>query len=136
MQDALATQPDSKALDNDDKPTAKIMRSICAGLITIDEESNIIRLVHYTTKEYLDRTWERWFPKAHKDITKICVTYLSFTVFADGQCQTDEEFERRLEQHPFYSYAANNWGHHARAVPASTEVLTFLQMQAQVGASI
>jgi hypothetical protein len=32
------------------------MVSVCAGLVTIDEESNIIRLVHHTTQEYFERS--------------------------------------------------------------------------------
>jgi hypothetical protein len=54
---------------------------VCAGLVTVDEESNIIRLVHYTTQECFERTQNDWFPNAETDVTIICVTYLSFRVF-------------------------------------------------------
>jgi hypothetical protein len=37
------------------------MVSVCAGLVTVDEESNIIRLAHYTTQEYFNQTREKWF---------------------------------------------------------------------------
>ena len=80
----------------------------------MDEESGVIRLVHYTTQEYFQRTQSRWFPAAEKDITISCTTYLSFNIFAAGSCLTDDAFEERLQSSPLYKYAACNWGHHAR----------------------
>ena len=83
------------------------MISVCAGLVTIDEESSIIRLVHYTTQEYFERTQSNWFPNAQTDITTICVTYLSFDEFGTV-CQDDEEFEERLQSNQLYDYASHN----------------------------
>jgi hypothetical protein len=121
-------------LDRDFLPEIEILGSICAGLITVDEKSDIIRLVHYTTQEYFERASS--FSNAETDITVTCVTYLSFDTFATGFCKTDREFEARLQLNPLYNYAARNWGHHARA--ASTEVkqliLDFLENDAKVSA--
>ena len=36
-----------------------VLVSVCAGLVTIDRESNIIRLVHYTTEEFFERIQAR-----------------------------------------------------------------------------
>ena len=43
-----------------------------------------------------------WFPNAETDITTICVAYLSFDVFERGFCQTNVEFEERLQSNPFF----------------------------------
>jgi len=56
LRKALGIRVGQSAFDEDDCPDIIDMVSACAGLVTIDEESNIIRLVHYTTQEYLDRT--------------------------------------------------------------------------------
>jgi len=112
------------------------MVSVCAGLVTVDKESGIIRLAHYTTQEYFERTQDHWFPNAETDIAIICVTYLSFDEFKSGFCQNDQDFEKRLQSNPLYDYASHNWGHHARA--ASTlipEVNSFLERKAQVESS-
>jgi len=37
------------------------------------------------------------------DLTKICVTYLSFSVLESGFCQTDTEFIERLQSYPLIS---------------------------------
>ena len=113
------------------------MVSVCAGLVAVDEASKIIRLVHYTTQEYFDRTRERWFPAAEANIATICVTYLSFDEFKSGICQNDEEFEERLKSNQLYNYASHNWGHHARAASILIpEVISFLERKAQVESSI
>ena len=137
LQHALAVVVGDSKLDEDNLETAERMISVCAGLVTIDEESRIIRLVHYTTQEYFERTQREWYPDAQTNITTICVSYLSFDQFASGICQNDKEFEQRLHLNKLYDYAAHNWGHHARAAPTLTfEVISFLKRKAHMEASI
>jgi hypothetical protein len=60
----VSIEPGDKALDSDDIYDVEGVISVCAGLVTVDEESNIIRLVHYTTQEYFERTRLKWNPSA------------------------------------------------------------------------
>ena len=76
LQHALGVRPLTGKLDEDYLPSIQVLRSVCAGLVTIDEQSGIIRLVHYTTQEYFERTWASWFPNAQMDIANFCITYL------------------------------------------------------------
>lgn len=55
---ALAVEPGEEELDPDNIPNVEDIVSVCAGLVTVDEESDIIRLVHYTTQEYFERIRE------------------------------------------------------------------------------
>ncbi|CAG2000637.1 unnamed protein product [Fusarium graminearum] len=136
LQHALATKTGKSELDHGDLTHIGDMVSVCAGLVTVDEESGIIRLVHYTTQEYLKRTREQWFRDPESVIATTCVTYLSFIVFETGFCETDHKFEERLRSSPFYDYAAHNWGHHARKdVTSNQVVINFLKSQAKVEAS-
>jgi hypothetical protein len=108
LQHALGVEVSESEIDNDNLPQIEYMVSVCVGLVTVDEESGIIRLVHYTTQEYFERTQCRWFPNAETNITMICLIYLSFRVFESGSCQTDDEFEERLRSNLLYDYAAHN----------------------------
>ncbi|KAH9892130.1 hypothetical protein F4778DRAFT_772870 [Xylariomycetidae sp. FL2044] len=135
LQHALGVKVGKPNLDQGDLPKIEDLVSVCAGLVTVDEESNVIRLVHYTTQSYFERTQERWFPNAQLDITTVCTTYLSFQAFANGHAKTDEEYEQRLETHHLFEYAALNWGHHARLAPSCQNISHFLQKQAQVEAA-
>jgi len=56
LQHALAVNIGDPELDKENIREIEDMASVCAGLVTIDEESKIIRLVHYTTQEYFERT--------------------------------------------------------------------------------
>jgi len=114
LQHALGVEVGEIELDPDNIPLVEDIVSVCAGLITVDDESSIIRLVHYTTQEYFVRTWKRWFPGAQVDITDICATYLSFSSFKSGACCTDTALEERLRLNQLYNYAARHWGEHAR----------------------
>ncbi|KAH8799669.1 ankyrin repeat protein, partial [Xylogone sp. PMI_703] len=107
LQHAIGVELGEYQLDERNISEIEDIISVCAGLVTIDEESGIIRLVHYTTQEYFERTQSQWFPKAESEITATCVTYLSFDTFKSGYCQSDEEFEERLQLNKLYDYAAH-----------------------------
>lgn len=131
LQHALATTAGKSSLDPGDLLHVEDMVSVCAGLVTVDKGSSVIRLVHYTTQEYLERTRQQWFPNADSVITTACITYLSFSTFEEGFCKRDREFEKRLQSNPLYGYAAQNWGYHASNDPDSVPlVLGFLESKA------
>ncbi len=114
MRHAVSVQPDQTSIDEDDLIDEEILVSVCAGLVVIDQESEVIRLIHYTTQDYFDRNRKTQFPDGQTNITKTCLTYLSFEVFQSGYCNDDEQMEARLQNNPLFQYAAQNWGKHAR----------------------
>ncbi|KAM3502736.1 hypothetical protein MY10362_004646 [Beauveria mimosiformis] len=137
LKDALAVTEGDASLDKTKRGHTSIIVSVCAGLVTVDADSDIIRLVHKTTREYLANHMNCILPqyalatianpmeiddeenriamaKAHQSFAIICVTYLLFDVFESGSCQTGTELKERLQLHQLYDYAAHNWGHHAR----------------------
>ncbi|KAK0716323.1 hypothetical protein B0H67DRAFT_515985, partial [Lasiosphaeris hirsuta] len=136
LRHAVAVEAGQPKLDDKFIPSLDIISSICGGLITTDSQSDIVRLVHYTTQEYFDNSKHSLFPEAEADIAAICTTYLSFGVFKNGFCQTEHEFEERLRLNPLYDYAAQNWGHHARvASQLPQQVMTLIKCQAMVDAA-
>ncbi|KFY47129.1 hypothetical protein V494_00150 [Pseudogymnoascus sp. VKM F-4513 (FW-928)] len=133
---ALGVELGELEFDKENLSPIEDIVSVCAGLVTVDEESAIIRLVHYTTQEYFERTQKRWFPDAETNIATICVTYLSFNVFETGICQNDDDFEERLTSNPLFDYASHHWGHHVpKGFTLTAEVCSFLEKNAQVEAS-
>ncbi|KAF4962386.1 hypothetical protein FSARC_9530 [Fusarium sarcochroum] len=132
LQTALAVEVASEGLDEDNLPEAEQMVSVCAGLVTIDRERRVIRLVHYTTQEYLERTGETWFPTAHEDMMRICITYLSFKDFV-RQSSLFSWHNPLYRTNPLLFYAMDNWGDHSRNAPhLSSEVVDFLECDANV----
>ncbi|KAF7960203.1 hypothetical protein EAE96_001801 [Botrytis aclada] len=140
LQEAIAVEIDETELDQENFTEISTMISVCAGLVVVDDESNIIRLVHYTTQQYFERTRVKWFPDAETFITTICVTYLSFKTFNTGFCLLYRDFVERVRSHQFSMYAARFWGLHACKASISGNtleqaLLKFLENQAKVDAS-
>ncbi|KAG4432526.1 hypothetical protein IFR05_012001 [Cadophora sp. M221] len=136
LEHALGVRVGEPRFDKDNITGIEDIVPICAGLITVDEQNNRIRLAHYTTQKYFESTLTEHFPTAEFDITEICVTYLSFTVFESGICRTDSSFEERLQLNPLYEYAACYWGHHARQASTLYEgIVDFLQCESKVEAA-
>lgn len=146
LQHALATRLGAAGFDPDDVPGTDVMVSVCAGLVTVDEESGIIRLLHYTTQQYL-QTDQRWVCNAEIYMAETCVTYLSFDIFESGPYEKMHELRERCHVYQLYHYAACNWGHHARAalteqsIPTAPgnrlfqQILAFIQSGAKMLAS-
>ncbi len=107
---------------------------ICAKLVIVNKESNIIRLIYYTAQEYFERIQKKQFLNAKIDIAKIYIIYLLFDIFEAGFYLTDEEFETRLHSNLFYDYTARNWGHHVRVTIRDVEklILGFLKNDIRV----
>ncbi|KAF7577158.1 Arp, Ankyrin repeat protein [Pyrenophora tritici-repentis] len=123
---ALAVELEEPELDPDNLPDVEDLLSVCAGLVVVDRESAVIRLVHYTTQEYFERIRDTWDPSAPLHITLTCLTYLSFDVFKTGSCSFDKEFDKRLKESKFLDYAANHWGEHIVKVESDACALVYL----------
>ncbi|KAJ7445358.1 hypothetical protein B0H11DRAFT_1635712, partial [Mycena galericulata] len=79
LQVALAVKPGMKKLDEEEDFTdIDIILSVCAGLVIVDKKSSVVRLVHYTTQEYLDSIQALHFPDAQTEITHTLLTVLAF----------------------------------------------------------
>ncbi|KAJ3799079.1 ankyrin repeat-containing domain protein [Lentinula aff. detonsa] len=67
----------------------------CAGLITVEDKTDKVRLIHYTAHEYLVKEQENiWNNVQHK----MAAVY--------------EELRNAVVQHPFFDYALREWGYH------------------------
>ncbi|KAK8022034.1 hypothetical protein PG993_012801 [Apiospora rasikravindrae] len=132
LQHALGVELGRRRMDPERLPETSHLVSVCAGLVTTDEESGIIRLVHYTAQEYFVSTKEHWFPGFQGTILATCISYLSFEEFATRPCHDHDELSQRLKKHPFYDYAATHWGHHASGYQTCSTVLQFLRKKNEV----
>ncbi|RCI16896.1 hypothetical protein L249_2885 [Ophiocordyceps polyrhachis-furcata BCC 54312] len=136
LQHALATEVGHDDFRRDNISDVEDIVSACAGLVTVDKESDVIRLVHVTAQQYFDRERSTWFPDAEHLISTTCVAYLSFSIFESGPCKTRDEFEKRLETYRLYRYAAIWWGVHSLASSSLPYgVLAFLQCKPKVQGS-
>ncbi|KAJ6587997.1 hypothetical protein B0H19DRAFT_196945, partial [Mycena capillaripes] len=94
LQTALAIEPDSKSLNADNMVPVNIILSVCAGLVVVDEKLSVVRLVHYTTQEYLDNILYKKCPHPQTEIACSLLTYLAF-----------EETRSEVKNHRFIEYS-------------------------------
>lgn len=137
IQHALAVEKGDSNLDKDGIPEEDIMVSACAGLVTVDQESNTIRLVHYTAQEYFEHARMTRFPYAQVTIAATCLTYLSFDAF-NKRSSSEDEVENLTRAYPLAAYAAQHWGDHARGDPEEVIeelALAFLKQGTKVSVS-
>jgi ankyrin repeat protein len=111
---ALAVEPGDDTLDEEAIPAVDDLIDACAGLVTVDEESKIVRLVHYTTQEYFESRRAGYFPDAQMDISKTCITYLSMKTFTNAP---HRDLKSLVLENPLLHYAAMYWGDHVRGDP-------------------
>ena len=80
------------------------------GLVIVDSDTSIIRLVHFSMQEYLQKHFkssEVGLIFVEKDmVVKICLTILPLNEFGKGGCNSDAEFELRMQEYPIFLYAA------------------------------
>jgi hypothetical protein len=109
---ALAIEPGDKEIDEDNILEIEQLLTICAGLVTVDEQSDGIRFIHYTTQDYLQRNQQMWLPHAKVEIVRSCTAYLSVEGLLVEPCISEMDYKSRLKQLVLLEYAAVYWGPH------------------------
>jgi ankyrin repeat protein len=133
LREALGVEVGERDIDRDNCPDIDDMVSACAGLVTIDAGSRVIRLVHYTTQEYFERTKRTLFPDAEAMMALQCMTYLSFDCWDQKNTETAR---RGYLKYVLCRYAARYWGIHAKLAPAALpHVMDFLRRPRHVAKS-
>jgi ankyrin repeat protein len=89
QQHALGTIPRASDIDDDTLIPEDLLMSVCAGITTIERESRIVRLVHYTTEEYFERYRHQLFLNVESVIGLTCLTYLKFDLFENSSLKLD-----------------------------------------------
>ena len=75
-------------------------------IVVTDEESDVVRLVHYTAQEFFEKHPVLDPTIAQQIITNACITYLSLDVFDTGPCVNNQALWQRFEEYPLLCYAA------------------------------
>lgn len=108
LQHALAITRETERFDEDNMPEVDLIIEVCSGLVTFDEKSKVLRLVHFTAQEYFQRKWKDWFADSHSEIAWVCASYLSSDLFRSGE---DQEMPKS-QSSSFYDYASSYLQYH------------------------
>ena len=106
---ALAVDVGAADFDLHNVPTPRALLACTLGLVTIDQQTSTVRLMHLTLREYLERH-PSLLTVAHSTIAETCLTYLNTLSIRNI---TGVLKDARLAK-PFLEYASCHWGDHAR----------------------
>ena len=106
---ALAVEVGTADLNVRNVPSIRTLLSCTLGLVTIDEQSSTVRLVHFTLQEYI-AAHPDLFITPHSMMAEICLTYLNF----QSICDLSSCFDTIPSTMPFLHYASCCWGFHAK----------------------
>lgn len=118
-------------------PAAEDIVSVCAGLVTVDVDGDIVSFLHRIVHEHVQQRCGLYFPDAEDNLTRVCITHL-MKVFQSEPRYAEGDIEECSQQNAFTVYAAKTWGYHARAsLTDATDllVLQFLRSEAAVAGS-
>ncbi|KAL8962669.1 MAG: hypothetical protein Q9183_005122 [Haloplaca sp. 2 TL-2023] len=142
LQEALAAAKTStdQGVDKDHVVNQDYIINSCMGLITLDKETNTVRMVHHSAEEYFTAKRQEHFSNGHHEIARICLGYLSSTLFSHGRCANKDQLATLRKRNPFLDYASENWGHHVREsgriVDLASLILKFMRMDSNLSCSV
>ena len=122
LQHALAIEPGDQEFDQELLMDGQSITALCAGLVVIDQASNLVSLVHYTTKKYFEDIRASKFPGFHATITMSCAAYLALDALQHAT------IHKIVREYPLACYAAQYMGDHARQHPEETLETSVLEV--------
>ncbi|KAI0884774.1 ankyrin repeat-containing domain protein [Annulohypoxylon maeteangense] len=142
LEHALSLEERDNQLNTENLPDARQIICRCQGLVAVDQRLGIVKFIHATIPQFFsdNPVIFETIDMTSSYIALACARYLSFDEFEDGPCEIDEKLYNRLKTMPLYTYAACNWGHHARMAGHPTEtdktIREFLKNEMKVSAAV
>jgi ankyrin repeat protein len=131
---AIAIEAGSSCPDKRNITSIKQLISVCCGLVVVDETTDHVNLVHYTTQKYFESIEDTWLSQMNIHLTKSCLTYISYEAFEAQPWHLGGGFA--LLDIPLYEYMFRNWGLHYKEHPTDqTLALQFLENEAKTAHS-
>ena len=128
---ALAVEIGSTDLNAEKIPSVETLLRCCLGLVVVDREASIIRLIHFTLQDYL-YTSPNLFGTTHSIMAETCLTYLNSRTIKDIPSTL---FPLPLST-PFLKYSSLFWGVHAKREASGDVVSLGLRLFTQIESHI
>ncbi|KAG2012147.1 ankyrin repeat domain-containing protein 50 [Coprinopsis cinerea AmutBmut pab1-1] len=109
---ALGANPDTYSIEESLMPDEFSIIELCCGLVELDTESDIVRLVHFTARDALGRILLNDFPQPHLFISKVLAQRMVDSNLPNSTIASREDLFNLVEQEPLLHYAYQHWGAH------------------------
>lgn len=114
LRHAIATSPTTHEFERKRLVPGSTIITRCCGLVVVEEETKLVRLVHYTAKDTLQQLLRETFPHPHSLLATVCMTHLMECGFQITTITSEREYVCALQADPLLAYATDTWATHAR----------------------
>ncbi|TFK24062.1 ankyrin, partial [Coprinopsis marcescibilis] len=125
LERALAVCPTTYQFDPQRRVETESIVSLCCGLLTIDPKSRLVRLIHYTAREYLKVYLKVNLPEnPHTLIASTCAMLLLQYGFANFDVENEgRQMAADFRSKPLLEYAYSSWFAHAQQSSSKATIL-------------
>ena len=109
LREMLAVEPKDTNFHPSGLHEKDLILKFCFGLVSIEEQDETVRLVHYSLEEYLTTCWHRYWPEAEEIVAATCLASLTLeglSIYVKSDCMP-------VHPHSFW-YAYEYWSEHVR----------------------
>ncbi|KAH6903976.1 hypothetical protein BKA70DRAFT_1403752 [Coprinopsis sp. MPI-PUGE-AT-0042] len=120
LRHAVATCPETHVFEHKRMVPETLLLSACCGLVSVDEKTRLVRLMHYTAQDAILPRILEFFPVPHAILALVCVAHLTscglqnYRPDAGAGDEEHRDFMVRLSNDPFLAYTHRSWVHHTR----------------------
>ncbi|KAH6910976.1 hypothetical protein BKA70DRAFT_1100005, partial [Coprinopsis sp. MPI-PUGE-AT-0042] len=117
MERAVAISPETFKFEPDHRAPGTTLIALCCGLVALEEESRLVRLVHYAAGDTLQTLLRGSFPHPQSHLALVCMNHLAECGFQNATTQSANQFPRTPpppHPPPPLAYASDAWAIHAR----------------------
>ncbi|KAH6903965.1 hypothetical protein BKA70DRAFT_1512804 [Coprinopsis sp. MPI-PUGE-AT-0042] len=117
---AVATSPETHVFDPKRMVPEALLLSVCCGLVSVDEKTRLVRLIHYTTRDAILPRILELFPIPHALLAHVCIAHVTtcgFQNYGDAAIGYEarkqrEDFKTLIHNDSLLAYAHRSWFHH------------------------
>ncbi|KAH6894827.1 ankyrin repeat-containing domain protein [Coprinopsis sp. MPI-PUGE-AT-0042] len=113
---AVATSPETYAFEPKRMVPEALLLSVCCGLVSVDEKTRLVRLIHYTTRDAILPRILDIFPVPHAVLGHVCIGHFikSGLQHLSTKNNIRNQLDLLLHNDPLLVYAYRSWAHHTR----------------------
>ncbi|KAH6902536.1 hypothetical protein BKA70DRAFT_1112840 [Coprinopsis sp. MPI-PUGE-AT-0042] len=119
---AVATSPETHVFNPKRMVPEALLISVCCGLVSVDDKTRTVRLIHYTTQDAILPRILELFPIPHALLAHVCIAHVTAcgvqdygkTAINDETCeQRGKDFEALIHNDSLLAYTHRSWVHHS-----------------------
>ncbi|KAH6904523.1 hypothetical protein BKA70DRAFT_1297030 [Coprinopsis sp. MPI-PUGE-AT-0042] len=109
LQRALAICPNTRVYMPEEVPPPVSIVAVCCGLLAIENNARLIRLIHPTSQEVLRPIIARKYPDPDSVLASSCIAHITMSGITRAERKDDMRF---LDTQPLLDYAYHHWATH------------------------